>query len=70
MEGAANTYPAPHRMAPHSLRLVNVGKEDVWDGLAIIRPPRLCCLHPGSRRLGMGDCRAECSLGPVKWSGL
>lgn len=36
----------------HSLGLVNVGKEDVWDGLAIIRPPRLL-LHLGSRRFGM-----------------
>ena len=28
--------------------LVSVGEENVWDGLAIIRPPRLCRLHPGS----------------------
>jgi len=35
-----------------SLGLVNVAKEDVW---AVIRPPRLCCLHPGSRRLSMSQ---------------
>lgn len=35
-----------------SLGPVNVGKEDVWDGLAIIRPPRLL-LHPGPRRFSM-----------------